>query len=119
MHTLIPAIGVKDGKTRFAFGVMGAAFQPMGHVYMMSNMLDYGLDPQEALDCPRVFFEGADLIVEEGVPPSTVQQLAMMGHSVKMRDLPWGGGQIVTIDPVSGVRTGASDPRKDGCALGY
>jgi gamma-glutamyltranspeptidase/glutathione hydrolase len=119
MHTLIPAIGVKDGKTSFAFGVMGAAFQPMGHVYMMSNMLDYGLDPQEALDCPRVFFEGPDLIVEEGVPPATVQKLAMMGHSVKMRDLPWGGGQIVTIDPVSGVRTGASDPRKDGCALGY
>lgn len=119
MHTLIPGLGMRGGKTSHVIGVMGAAFQPMGHVYMMSNMLDYAMDPQEALDCPRVFFEGADLIIEEGVPAATAQRLAMMGHSVKMRDLPWGGGQIIAVDQGSGVLIGGSDHRKDGLALGY
>ena len=58
MHTLVPAMVLRDGKPAMAFGVMGAHFQPMGHVYVMSNMFDYGMDPQEAIDCPRVFFEG-------------------------------------------------------------
>jgi len=119
MHTLIPALATRGGKPVFAFGVMGAAFQPMGHVYMMSNMVDYGMDPQEALDCPRVFFEGEHLLIEEGVPPATAQRLAMMGHSVRMRDLPWGGGQIIAMGGADGVLIGASDHRKDGLALGY
>ena len=58
MHTLVPAMVLKDGKPLMAFGVMGAHFQPMGHVYIMSNMFDYGMDAQEALDAPRMFFEG-------------------------------------------------------------
>ena len=68
LHTLVPAMVLKDGKPYMAFGVMGAHFQPMGHVYVMSNMFDYGMDPQEALDAPRVFFEGDALLVEESVP---------------------------------------------------
>ena len=65
MHTLVPAMVLRDGKPAMAFGVMGAHFQPMGHVYMMTNMFDYGMDAQEAIDTPRVFFEGDAVVVEE------------------------------------------------------
>lgn len=119
MHTLIPAMALKDGKPWMAFGVMGAAFQPMGHVYMMTNVVDYGLDVQEAIDQPRVFFDGPDLLVEEGVPHNTAARLAQMGHRVVMRPDPWGGAQAVIIDRENGVLIGGSDHRKDGLALGY
>ncbi len=98
MHTLVPAMVLKDGKPLMAFGVMGAHFQPMGHVYVMSNMFDYGMDPQEALDAPRVFFEGGAILVEDAVPADVVQGLEARGHRVQRRAMPWGGGQIVLID---------------------
>jgi gamma-glutamyltranspeptidase/glutathione hydrolase len=119
LHTLAPAMAMKDGRPYLSFGVMGAAFQPMGHAYVVTNMLDYGMDPQEALDTPRVFFEGDELLIEEGVPIATAERLGGMGHVVKVREEPWGGGQIVCFDPLQGVLIGASDARKDGCALGY
>jgi gamma-glutamyltranspeptidase/glutathione hydrolase len=119
MHTLAPAMAMRDGRPYLSFGVMGAAFQPIGHVYVVSNMLDCGLDPQEALDAPRVFFDGDELLIEEGVPAATAERLEVMGHVIKVREEPWGGGQIVCLDPVRGVLIGASDARKDGCALGY
>ena len=119
MHTLIPAMAMKDGKPWASFGVMGANFQPMGHVYVMTNMLDYGMDPQEALDTPRVFFEGQTLWCEESVPADVVNGLKAMGHPVAMRPDPWGGGQIIKFDHEQGTLTGASDARKDGLALGY
>ena len=119
MHTLVPAMAMRDGKPWMSFGVMGANFQPMGHVYVMSNILDYGLDPQEALDCPRVFFEGEKLWAEESVPASVCDALKKMGHPVERRAEPWGGGQIVMFDRANGTLIGASDGRKDGMALGY
>lgn len=119
MHTLVPAMAMRGGKPFLSFGVMGAAFQPMGHAYVLTNMLDFGMDPQEAIDCPRVFFEGEALLVEESVPAATAERLGGMGHVVKLRDDPWGGGQAICFDPANGVLIGASDPRKDGCALGY
>lgn len=119
MHTLIPAMAMKEGKPHIAFGVMGAAFQPIGHVYFVTNVADYGCDLQEAVDVPRVFFEGEEVLVEESVPAATVRQLSAMGHAVKTRPDPWGGAQAVMIDRANGVLIGASDPRKDGCALGY
>ncbi len=119
MHTLVPAMALKDGEAALAFGVMGAHFQPMGHVYVMSNLYDYGMDPQEALDKPRVFFEGDALVVEESVPAAIVTGLQKLGHHVVTRELPWGGGQMVAIDRANGILTGASDGRKDGMALGY
>jgi gamma-glutamyltranspeptidase / glutathione hydrolase len=119
MHTLIPAVAMRGDKLMASFGVMGAAFQPMGHVYILSNMVDYGMDPQEALDLPRVFFEGGEILVEAGLPSSTMEALARMGHKVAIRKLPWGGGQIIAVDPKTGVLIGASDCRKDGMALGY
>lgn len=119
LHTLVPAMALRNGKPFLAFGVMGAAFQPMGHAYLLTNMLDFGLDAQEAIDCPRVFFEGSTLLIEESVPAATAQGLAAMGHDVRVRADPWGGAQAVVIDEATGNLIGASDPRKDGCALGY
>ena len=75
MHTLVPAMVLKDGKPHMAFGVMGAHFQPMGHVYVMTNMFHYGMDPQQAIDTPRVFFDGDTVLVEEAVPAAVVAGL--------------------------------------------
>jgi gamma-glutamyltranspeptidase / glutathione hydrolase len=119
LHTLVPAMVLKDGKPYMSFGVMGAHFQPMGHVYVMSNMFDYGMDAQEALDSPRVFFEGDGLLVEESVPAPVVAGLKRLGHRVGVREAPWGGGQVVVMDRENGVLIGGSDARKDGMAIGY
>lgn len=118
MHTLVPAMAFKGGKPWMTFGVMGANFQPMGHTYVMTNILDYGMDAQEALDHPRAFFEDGTLGLEQSMPKSVYDGLVAAGHPVSWRDDPWGGGQIVQIDP-SGYLIGASDPRKDGMAMGY
>lgn len=119
MHTLVPAMAMKGGAPWLSFGVMGAAFQPMGHVYVMTNMLDYGMDAQEALDHPRAFIEDDKVVLEKSVPKALADDLAARGHAIGWRPLPWGGGQIVEIDKARGVLIGASDPRKDGMALGY
>jgi gamma-glutamyltranspeptidase / glutathione hydrolase len=119
LHTLVPALVMKNGEPYMPFGVMGAAFQPLGHVFVISNMIDYGMDPQEAIDFPRAFIEGGAVWVEDGVPQSVRDQLGKLGHRVELKPEPWGGGQSVVIDRANGVLIGASDPRKDGCALGY
>src|SRR3990172_4683380 len=119
MHTLVPAMVTKGGAPHMVFGVMGAHFQPMGHAYVMTNMLDYGMDAQAAIDTPRAFFEGNRVLVEQGVPAHVVAGLAELGHTVGVRTMPWGGAQIALIDRERGVLVGASDARKDGMALGY
>jgi gamma-glutamyltranspeptidase / glutathione hydrolase len=119
LHTLVPAMVLRDGRPAMAFGVMGAHFQPMGHVYLMSNMYDYGMDPQEAIDSPRAFFEGDAVLVEESVPADVIEGLKARGHRIMVREFPWGGGQAVFIDRANGILIGASDGRKDGMALGY
>ena len=119
MHTLVPAFTTKDGQPDMAFGVMGANFQPMGHVYVVTNTVDHGLDAQEALDAPRMFYENGELVVEPSVPGHVLEGLALLGHRPVLRADPWGGGQIVQRDHVNNLYVGASDPRKDGCALGY
>jgi gamma-glutamyltranspeptidase/glutathione hydrolase len=85
----------------------------------MSNLVDYGMDHQEAVDCPRVFFEGDETVVEEAVPARVLSDLQQLGHRIRSRPLPWGGAQLVAVNPTNGVLIGASDPRKDGMALGY
>lgn len=119
MHTLVPAMTLKGGAPHMAFGVMGAHFQPMGHVYIMANVHHYGMDPQTAIDTPRVFFDGDTVLVEESVPAAVVAGLEALGHQVAARHMPWGGAQAILIDGERGVLVGASDPRKDGMALGY
>ncbi len=117
LHTLIPALAMDDGHLAMSFGVMGGAYQPAGHAHVLANMLDYGMDPQEALDGQRVFFDGPKVLVEETATQAFRTALNAKGHDVGVRDLPWGGGQIIQV--ANGTLIGGSDPRKDGCALGY
>jgi gamma-glutamyltranspeptidase/glutathione hydrolase len=119
MHTIIPALGLRNGQCEYTYGVMGAHYQPMGHVQVVNNLTDYGMDVQQAVDAPRVFFEGEKTIVERGVPAATVEGLRARGHTVVEADSPWGGAQIIRIDRDRGVLIAGSEPRKDGCALGY
>ena len=117
MHTIIPGMLGQGGSATMPFGVMGGHYQACGHAHFLTNMIDHGMDPQAALDCPRAFhFEGA-LTLETGVPEETARRLAAWGHAVQRADMPHGGGQAIWIDHETGVLTGGSDPRKDGCAL--
>jgi gamma-glutamyltranspeptidase/glutathione hydrolase len=119
MHTIIPALGLRDGRCELAFGVMGGSYQPMGHAQVITNLVDYGMDLQAAIDAPRVFYEGETTVVERGVPAAAIDGLTARGHQVTVRERPWGGGQAIAIDWQRGVLIGASDGRKDGCAMGY
>jgi gamma-glutamyltranspeptidase / glutathione hydrolase len=119
MHTIIPALAMRDGRCTMSFGVMGADFQPMGHAHIVTNMVDHGMDIQQAIDAPRVFYVGEVTEVERGVPEAAVAGLKSRGHNVMLRDLPHGGGQGIVIDWNNGNLIGGSDPRKDGCAIGY
>ncbi len=119
MSTIIPALATRSGRCELAFGVMGASFQPMGHAHLITNLVDYGMDLQAAIDSPRVFYEGEATIVERGIPAAAIEGLIARGHRVTVRERPWGGAQAVAIDWQRGVLIGASDGRKDGCAVGY
>ena len=119
LHTIIPALAFRDGRCDLAFGVMGAHYQPMGHVQVVTNLVDYGMDLQTAIDCPRFFFVGETSVVERGVPQATIEGLEARGHHVVLAPSPWGGAQAIRIDWPRGALIGGSDPRKDGCALGY
>ncbi len=119
MHTIIPALAMRNGRCDMSFGVMGAHYQPMGHVQIVTNMVDYGMDVQQAIDAPRFFFEGEKTDVERGTPAATIEGLKARGHDVVMASSPWGGAQTIKIDWDRGVLIGGSEPRKDGCALGY
>jgi gamma-glutamyltranspeptidase/glutathione hydrolase len=85
----------------------------------MLNMLDYGMDVQQAIEAPRVFFVGEDSAAERGVPLPTIEGLRKRGHHVTTPETPWGGAQVIQIDWDRGVLIGGSESRKDGCALGY
>ena len=121
MHTIIPAMALKNGRPELSFGVMGGAYQPVGHAHVISNMVDYGMDVQEAIDAPRVFWDdtGDVLRVETSLAPDVSAGLGARGHRVEDAPSPIGGGQAIRIDWEQGVLVGGSDPRKDGCALGF
>jgi len=118
MHTIIPGMLGQNGEVTIPFGVMGGAYQPAGHARFASNLVDFGMDPQTAIDAPRAFAEGGRLKVERGYDPATCRALADLGHDVFVGDDPIGGAQAILMR-ADGVLEGASDPRKDGCALGY
>lgn len=118
MHTIIPGMLRQNGRVLMPFGVMGGAYQPTGHARFLSNLTDFGTGLQQAVDAPRAFADNGVLKVERGYPDSVRQQLSDMGHIVEIPATPLGGGQAIRIRE-DGVLEGASDPRKDGCALGY
>ena len=117
MHTIIPGMVGEGAHAVMPFGVMGGHFQPCGHAHFLTNVIDYGMDPQAALDCPRAFHFGGVLTLETTIAADVARRLAALGHAVAWADAPHGGGQAIAIDRATGVLTGGSDPRKDGCAL--
>ena len=119
LHTIIPGMALQGGRVVMPFGVMGGQYQPFGHAHLITNIVDYGMDVQVAIDFPRVFHYGEKLDYERTVDPAVVAALTALGHDTQLAAEPLGGGQAIHIDWQSGVLTGGSDPRKDGCALGY
>ena len=121
LHTIIPGMIQRDGKTVTSFGVMGGEYQAMGQMQFLTRYLDYGLDIQEAQDAPRWMVDPftGEVEIEGRVPEETLEKLRAMGHTIERAVSPIGGSQAITIDWETGVLTGGSDPRKDGCAIGY
>ena len=119
MHTIIPAMLRQNGKVTMSFGVMGGQYQSTGHARFVTNMVDYGMDPQANIDAPRCFDEIGEMRVEKGYSDAVRRELADLGHKVVIPRNGIGGAQAIRIDHDLGVLEGGSDPRKDGCALGY
>jgi gamma-glutamyltranspeptidase/glutathione hydrolase len=118
-HTIMPGMATRDGQPWMCFGVMGGYYQPTGQSWVLSNVLEYGMDIQEALDFPRVAPHQEKVEVERGVSPALREGLSRLGHTLTDVVVPLGGGQAIMIDGERGVLIGGSDPRKDGAALGY
>ncbi len=124
-HTIIPGMATRNGELWLSFGVMGGFHQPQGHLQVLTGMIDFGLDPQEAINALRFNVQlGGGVTLEEGLPPATILDLQGKGHDVSLsegynRTISFGGGQIIQRDPDTGFLSGGSDPRKDGCAVGW
>jgi gamma-glutamyltranspeptidase/glutathione hydrolase len=131
-HTIIPAMATKNGKPWFVFGVMGGDMQPQGQVQVLVNLIDLGMDVQQAGEAPRIEHvghptptgrpgdpDGGTVQAERGIPESVVAGLQKLGHKVKRVPYNGGGYQGILIDPVTGVLHGGTEARKDGCAAGY
>jgi len=118
MHTIIPGMIRQNDRVSMTFGVMGGAYQPNGHARLITDMVDFGMDPQTSFQSPRSFGALAEMQVERGYPEGVRAALAELGHTVATPEVPLGGAQAIVMDD-SGVLIGASDPRKDGCAVGY
>ncbi|PCH72323.1 MAG: gamma-glutamyltransferase [Rhodobacteraceae bacterium] len=118
MHTIIPGMLREQGRVVMPFGVMGGAYQPVGHARFVSNLRDFGIGMQASMDMPRAFSDRGTLVIERGYPAHVRQELADLGHKVVIPEVALGGAQAIRIG-ADGVLEGASDSRKDGCALGY
>jgi gamma-glutamyltranspeptidase/glutathione hydrolase len=130
-HTIIPAFITRKGEPLMSFGVMGGAMQPQGHVQIVVNMVDFGMNIQEAGDAPRIrhagssqptgerMRDGGTVYLETGFPYESIRALRRMGHKVGFRDGGYGGYQAILFDADNAVYFGASESRKDGQAAGY
>ncbi|MBU4426606.1 MAG: gamma-glutamyltransferase, partial [Proteobacteria bacterium] len=123
MHTIIPAMVFKDGRFLVSFGVMGGDMQPQGHVHFLINLIDFKMNFQEAVDSPRIrHVQGKEVYLEEGISSKSASALKERGHHII--DAPpsvnqVGGGQAIYLNRAQNVLFGASDRRKDGCAIGF
>lgn len=132
-HTIIPAFITRDGQPWISFGLMGGAMQPQGHAQIVMNLVDFGMNLQEAGDAPRIHHDGSTepagqvtemrdggvLNLESRFPMETFRELAKMGHRIQTAVGPYGGYQAIMRDHANGVWVGASESRKDGQAAGY
>lgn len=124
LHTIIPALVTNDDHVSHALGVVGGHYQAWGQAHVITNIVDYGMDVQSALDTPRAYHNGRVVEIERGFDLAILDDLARRGHNVLSHagneaSWPLGGGQIVAIDWERGAFVGGADPRLDGCALGY
>mgnify|MGYP003327349660 FL=1 len=125
-QTIIPAMATRNNEMWLSFGVMGGFQQPQGHLQVISNMVDYNMDTQQALDALRfsIDIEGTGTVrVEKGLDPDTLTELRRRGHKVLAvegyeRSM-FGGAQAISRDPDTGLLTAGSEPRKDGAAVGW
>ncbi|MBC7991395.1 MAG: gamma-glutamyltransferase [Luteimonas sp.] len=132
-QTIIPAFITKGGKPWLSFGLMGGAMQPQGHAQIVMNLIDFGMNLQEAGDAPRIqhdgsteptgqataMSDGGEVDLETGFPYETVRELMRKGHSVRFSNGPYGGYQAIMVNPQGPGYIGASESRKDGQAAGY
>jgi len=131
-HTIIPALVTKEGQPWLVFGVMGGDMQAQGHVQILVNMIDFGMNVQEAGEAPRVehtgsptptgkpgLAKGGITNAERGIPAAVIQDLIRRGHQINGIQSNGGGYQAIWIDPRTGMLHGGSEYRKDGCAVGY
>ena len=122
-HTLIPGMATRDGELWLTYGVMGAMQQAQGHLQTVVNMVDFGLDPQIALDAPRFSVRlGQGIAIESTAPVDAIRGLAARGHRLMVErphGLLYGSGQVIERDPDTGVLRGGSEPRADGFAIGW
>lgn len=130
-HTIIPAFITKDGNPWISFGLMGGGMQPQGHVQIVVNLIDFGMNLQEAGDAPRIHHSGSSeptgeimtdggiVNLETGLDYEVIRELMRRGHNIQYEHGPYGGYQAIMKDPDSGVYFGASESRKDGQAAGY
>ena len=122
MHTIIPAMLFKDGKFLMSFGVVGADMQPQGQVQFLMNLIDFKMNLQEAIDAPRArHLQGMTVSLEDGISQEAILELQRKGHQIVKEGEPvnqMGGGQAIYFDRDQNVFLGASDRRKDGCAIG-
>ena len=119
LHTLVPAMVLRDGRPWLSFGVMGGDMQPQGHVQVLVNLIDFGMNVQEAGEAARFRHSAAGLAVESAVSAEARAGLAARGHNVISSSGVFGGFQGILFDARTGVMMGGSDPRKDGLAIGY
>jgi gamma-glutamyltranspeptidase / glutathione hydrolase len=117
-HTIIPAMVLRDGRPVMSYGVMGGQYQALGHVHILSQIVDRGLDVQMASDQPRSFYTDGVLMLEPTIPVEVRDDLERRGHETRWADEPLGGCQAIWIDRTRNLLWGASDHRKDGVALG-
>jgi gamma-glutamyltranspeptidase / glutathione hydrolase len=130
-HTIIPALVTREGKPWFVFGVMGGDMQPQGQVEVLCNLIDFGMNVQEAGEAPRMLHlgsatptghqgdgDGGTVVAEYGVAAGVLEELARRGHAVLRTKSNGGGYQGILIDPRTNMLHGGSEPRKDGCAVG-
>ncbi len=118
-HTLIPAMVFKDGKPWLTFGVMGGDMQAQGHVQVLLNLIDFGMDVQQAGEQPRFRHFESGLGLESAIGADVRKALEAKGHKLTRTSGTFGGYQAILIDPVTGALAGGSDVRKDGCAMGW
>ncbi|HXG55782.1 MAG TPA: gamma-glutamyltransferase, partial [Vicinamibacterales bacterium] len=118
-HTLVPAMVLKDGRPWLSFGVMGGDMQPQGHVQVLLNMIDFGMNVQEAGEAPRFRHTSNGLALESAISPEARAGLEARGHRLVSSVGVFGGFQGILFDHRTGVMMGGSDPRKDGLAIGW